>query len=162
MNASNPTILIATALLSLLVLAAAFVLFIYFRKKPTSTESKENSSDLIIEVKQVEPSTPSKDAKNAAQPGSMKIPDGFDLAKYKKMVKVRMPEASIRNRIRQDGFDAKLFETLVLGSLSPAKHEPDIIFEQITPIAKPSAPSKDAKKYFLSSCSYVCENTRWI
>jgi len=63
---------------------------------------------------------------------SVKIPDGFDLAKYKKMVRLRMPEASVRNRIRQDGFDEKLFETLVLRSPSPAKHEPDIP-EGITP-----------------------------
>ena len=35
------------------------------------------------------------------------------------MMKLRMPEASVRNRIRQDGFDEELFEIYVTGTAQP-------------------------------------------
>ena len=34
------------------------------------------------------------------------------------MLKIKLPEASVRNRIRQDGFDEKLFEIFVAETTS--------------------------------------------
>jgi len=50
-----------------------------------------------------------------ATPSLPPPPKGFDVSKYKKMMKMRVPEASIRNKIRADGFDADLFDKYISG-----------------------------------------------
>ena len=51
-----------------------------------------------------------------------------------------MPEASVRNRIRQDGFDEELFEIYVTGSRTPPTHpEP--------PAVRSHPPPPDGKSF---------------
>ena len=45
----------------------------------------------------------------------------FDVEKYKKMLKFGQPEESVKNRIRQDGFDESFFEMYVKDTVHQSK-----------------------------------------